>query len=100
MSINVNSEMNKLIHLLHENHIPFEIGTGIYHDEAAIQIFSPSAENCLIDAISHYYSYGGRQGLIELMGHGSGERITNYDVVGWLTAKEAIGYFTPIKYCK
>ena len=100
MSINVNSEMNKLIHLLHENNIPFEVGAEIYHDEAVIQIFSPSAEDCLLDAVSHYYSYGGRRGLIELMGHGEGERITNYDVVGWLTAKEAIGYFTPIKYYK
>ena len=100
MSINVNSEMNKLIHLLHENNIPFEVGAVIYHDEPCVQIFSPSAKNCLIDAVSHYYSYGGQFGSIELMGHGEGERITNYDVVGWLTAKEAIGYFTPIKYCK
>ena len=100
MSINVNSEMNKLIHLLHENNIPFEVGAGVYHSEPTIQIFSPSAEDCLLDAVSHYYSYGGQRGLIELMGHDAGERITNYDVVGWLTAKEAIGYFTPIKYCK
>ena len=100
MNVTANKEMNKLIGLLSANGIPFEVAARVWHHEACIIICSPSVEECQLDAVSHYYSYGGPQGLIEIMGHGAGKRITNYDVVGWLTAQEAIGYFTPIKYCK
>lgn len=85
-----NHEMNTLIRLLVNEGIPFEVVPIVLVDEPSLQICYPNSNNCILDAVSHKFSYGGNKGLIELMGEGD---ITNYDVVGWLTANEALKYF-------
>ena len=83
--------MTKLAVLLAKADIPFELRgqdcSGIY---ATVQICSPSVDDCRIDAICHQYSYGGNEGLLEILGEGLG------DVVGWLNAEEALTYFEKI----
>jgi len=85
-------EMNLLIKELIANNIPFEIWPFIVMGKPTFQICFPSKENCLVDAVSHEGSYGGPQGLIEVLGSVNND-YPNDDVVGWLTAKEAINYF-------
>lgn len=83
--------MTKLAVLLAKADIPFELrGQMGALDEATAQICSPSVNNCLIDAICHHYSYGGDQGLLEILAVGL------EDVVGWLSAEEAFTYFEKI----
>ena len=38
-------------------------------------------------------SYGGKDGLIEIMGEGANRDLTDYDVIGWLTAEDALNFF-------
>ena len=87
-------EMNNLIKLLAKNNIPFDVlafpplSTVREEDkDFGFQIFAPSYENHVIDAICHWGSYGYEDGLIEIM--------SDYfeDVKGWLTAEEAYDYF-------
>lgn len=83
--------MTKLAVLLAKADIPFELrGMTCGDATASVQICSPSIDNCYIDAICHQYSYGGREGLLEILG-GDLE-----DVVGWLSAEEAFAYFEKI----
>lgn len=86
--------MNNLIKLLAKNNIPFDVlafpplSTVREEDkDFGLQIFAPSYENHVIDAVCHRGSYGYENGLIEIM--------SNYheDVRGWLTAEEAYDYF-------
>ena len=89
----IHTEITKLAVLLAKEDIPFELVAWDCGGEATIQIASPSKENCVVDAICHKYSYGGKQGLIEVMGSAN-LNLPNDDVVGWLTANEAFEYFT------
>lgn len=82
-----NKEMNKLIRLLAEKHIPFEVRVVNIGEWPSLQICYPSCAECEIDAVSHSYSYGGKDGLIEILSK------HEIDVVGWLTAEEAEKYF-------
>lgn len=87
------TEMNKLIRLLVEEDIPFEVHPWTtWNGEAVFSICSPSRENCVVDAVSHNFSYGGEDGLIEVMGSANPDH-PNDDVVGWLTAEKALIYF-------
>jgi len=88
---NVNTEMNKLIYLLAENKIPFEVAAHIFNGEASIIICSPSVENCLIDAVSHNFSYGGKDGLIEIYDRTANDPFGSID--GWLGAEGALVHF-------
>lgn len=85
-------EMNLLIKELIAKNIPFEIWPFIVMGKPTFQICFPSKENCLVDAVSHECSYGGPKGLIEVLGSVNSD-YPNDDVVGWLTAKEAVNYF-------
>lgn len=85
-------ELVKLSSLLAEKGIPFECQTFFVAGELTVQICSPSIENMEVDAVSHSFSYGGKDGLIEVMGSVNPNK-PNYDVVGYLTAEEAIEYF-------
>ena len=93
------SEMNKLIKLLAKNDIPFEVRSinilpyGEDYPGSTIQICSPSDKNIWVDAICHRGSYGGKEGLIEIMG------IFEEDdgVIGHLTAEQAYGYFVKVR---
>ena len=91
MKRNPNVEMNKLIKLLCANNIPFEVYSfpafSSVNGDFGIQIFSPSLADNHIDAVCHWGTYGYEQGLIEIMS------IREEDVVGWLTAEEALPYF-------
>lgn len=90
MEKNPNVEMNKLIKLLAKQDLPFEVcsfpGFGDERD-FGIQILAPSLSERKIDAVCHPNSYGYKDGLIEIMS------FKEPDVVGWLTAEEALPYF-------
>jgi len=87
MSENNMTEMNKLVALLAKNNIPFEIKAFDFLDKSTWQICSPSIADTKVDAICHAGSYGHENGLIEIMSR------FEEDVVGWLTAEEALPYF-------
>lgn len=87
MSENNMTEMNKLVVLLAKNNVPFEIKAFDFLDKPTWQICSPSIEDTKVDAICHKGSYGHENGLIEIMS------LFEEDVVGWLTAEEALPYF-------
>lgn len=90
MERNPNVEMNKLIKLLAKKDLPFEVYSfpGSKDDvDFGIQILAPTMQERKIDAVCHPYSYGYGDGLIEIMS------CRENDVVGWLTAEEALPYF-------
>lgn len=98
-------EMNKLIRLLVLNGIPFEVlafpGYSAPREEDAdfgLQIFSPSFEKPMIDAVCHSGTYGYGRGLIqiqsELLQNSPGE--WEYGIRGWLTAEKALEYFKEV----
>lgn len=76
--------MNELIKELIKKEIPFEVTVQSLFN--AISVLSPSIEDPCIDAICHEGSYGGEQGLIEIMYH---KLDVQDDVVGYLTPAEA-----------
>ncbi len=84
------NEVIRLISLLAQAGVPFEVRKIFL---GSIQVCFPNVENCTLDAISHLGSYGGKDGLIEIMGDGENRDLTDYDVIGWLTAEEALNYF-------
>ena len=88
----ITTEMNKLIRLLVEEGIPFEVHPWVINGEATFQIASPTKKDCIVDAVCHHFSYGGEAGLIEVMGSANPNH-PNDDVVGWLTAEKALIYF-------
>ena len=96
----MHKEMTKLVSLIAKANIPFEIiasdRIGYYDQNEYItyNIAVPSSDianhySGAMDAASSDSTYGGRDGLIEVMGFRSCKDITNHDVVGWLTAEEA-----------
>ena len=44
-------------------------------------------DKCICDVVCHYYSYGGKEGLLEFMAD------DDSDPVGWLSAEEALVLF-------
>lgn len=91
--MNNNSEITKLACLLAKEGIPFELCPWVNNGKPTIQIASPNKECCIVDAVCHDNSYGGKQGLLEVLGSAN-PNLPNDDVVGWLTANEAFQYFT------
>ena len=86
------SEATKLTKLLAKNNIPYEISTFRLGDFPAIKIACPSEAECVVDAVCHPFSYGGKEGYLEVLGS-CNPHMENDDVVGWLTAEEAFQYF-------
>jgi hypothetical protein len=84
-----NTEMHKLVALLVKADIPFEIYPFTLGEETW-QIAVPNKAECVIDAVSHKFSYGGDKGLIEVMGSALDEM---GDVIGWLSGEEAFEHF-------
>lgn len=80
------TEMNKLIEMLNNANIPFELTTDILENENN-QVWYPSFKNPICDVICHQYSYGGRDGLLEIAGLLTEEEAEYNDVVGYLTAE-------------
>lgn len=90
MERNPNVEMNKLIKLLAKKDLPFEVYSfpgSKDEKDFGLQILAPTLQERKIDAVYHPYSYGHEDGLIEIMS------CREEDVVGWLTAEEALPYF-------
>ena len=58
------TEMGKLVNLLTDNNIPFEM--GYCYD--GLQLFYPSTAHRVCDAICNSGSYGHEVGLLEIMG--------------------------------
>ena len=77
------TEIDRLIDLLEIEGIPCEV-TDDACGNSMNQVWYPSREESICDAISHEYSYGGREGLIEIMGLTE----NNDDVEGWLYAEQ------------
>lgn len=75
-------EMNKLSAFLDEANVPYEIDY-IFGTE---QIIYPNKKHRICDAICHSFSYGGNEGLLEIMGLVSDDADDN--VEGYLTAVE------------
>lgn len=59
-------EMIKLITLLDANKVPYEINTQLL--TGTLQVCYPNKQNVICDAVCHKYSYGYKQGLLEIMG--------------------------------
>ena len=77
------SEMEKLIDMLTEARVPYEICIAF----STPQVCYPNQENCICDAICHKYSYGFEQGLLEIMGLVDEEEVGD-NVEGYLKAEE------------
>ena len=77
------NEMTTLIDRLISANIPFELTTDCCGNKNG-QLWYPSCENNVCDVICHEYSYGGKEGLLEIMGLSDDEED---DVTGWLTAE-------------
>lgn len=84
--------LNKLIRLLAEANIPNWVVLPM-SDKLNFAIVMYDAEgNTIADAVSHEFSYGGDNGLIEILGlDNDGNKYD--DVVGWLSAEEAFDIF-------
>lgn len=61
-----NIELNKLLVLLARAGIPFEVFPYSLCGEYYFQICYPDKENCVVDAVSTPYTYGGKTGLSKL----------------------------------
>lgn len=75
------TEMSKLALILMDFDIPFAVTKGVF-DEPHIRY--PEANNWTCDVISNDWSYGGSDGLLEIMGLVADD--VDDDVEGWLTA--------------
>ena len=78
------NEMVTLIDMLTSANIPYELTTDSCGNKNN-QIWYPSYENNVCDVICHEYSYGGSEGLLEIMGLVDDD--CGDDVEGWLTAE-------------
>lgn len=76
------TEMGKLIDLLTDNNIPFEM--GYCYD--GLQVFYPNIANRVCDAICHSGSYGHEVGLLEIMGLVDDD--IDDDVQGYLSGEQ------------
>ena len=79
------TEMEKLINKLAKADIPYEL--TVQPVTNSIQVWYPTQENPVCDVICHEYSYGGKDGLLEIMGLVD-ETKTEDSVEGYLTADE------------
>ena len=59
------TEMMKLINLLVENDIPFQV--IIQEELGTKQVFIPNYVKPMFDVVCNKYSYGGKDGLLEIL---------------------------------
>lgn len=77
------NEMQKLSNLLNKACIPYEVAFDYFSN---MKIMYPNQAYCKCDVICNDYSYGGTEGLLEIMGLVDND---NEDTVeGYLTAEE------------
>ena len=77
------NEMTKLIEILKKNNIPFEVASCW----GAPQVWYPNRKHAVCDAVCHKFSFGGKDGLLEIMGLVDEEEVGD-EVEGDLTAEE------------
>jgi hypothetical protein len=77
-------EIKRLVEMLEIANIPFELTDDIM-ENSDNQIWYPNYKEHICDVICHEFSYGGKDGLLEIMGLSENEYD---DVEGWLTAEE------------
>ena len=77
-------EIERLIEMLTNADIPFEVTDDVMGNSNN-QIWYPNFEKHICDVICHKYSYGGKDGYLEIMGLSDNEYD---DVEGWLTAEQ------------
>ena len=75
------THMIKLINLLAENNMPFQVIIDEELDNTK-QIFIPNYINPVFDIVCNKYSYGNKEGLLEIMNH------ENNECEGFLTAED------------
>lgn len=80
-------EIGKLINLLFDHCVPFEVTTDAEGNKYN-QVWYPSKEESVCNAICHKYSYGYENGLLEIMGLLTEEESKVDSVAGWLTAED------------
>ena len=76
--------IKKLSDMLTAANIPYELTTDPMGNSDN-QLWYPNYENNVMDAICNKYSYGGNEGLIEIMGLLTEEEAEYDDVIGYLT---------------
>ena len=81
------NEMEKLIKALEILEIPHEVLPDMWGNN---QVWYPARQGHIMDAICHQYSYGGNEGLLEIMGLLTEEEEKDDGVVGWLTAEDVL----------
>jgi hypothetical protein len=82
------NEMTKLLMALKALDIPHEVINQQW--TGTPQIWYPNAKEPKMDIICHEYSYGGRDGLLEIMGLLTEEEAEYDSVVGYLTAENVL----------
>ena len=80
------TEMQKLINKLAKADIPCELAVHPFTN--TLQVWYPTRENPVCDVICHEYSYGGKDGLLEIMGLVDEKKSGGDSVEGYLTADE------------
>ena len=80
------TEMQKLINMLAKADIPYELTVQPFTN--TIQVWYPTQANPVTDVICHEYSYGGKEGLLEIMGLVNEKNTGGDSVEGHLTADE------------
>lgn len=83
------NEMEKLIECLKVLEIPHEVIPQSFFKDS-LQVWYPSKKESIMDVICHDYSYGGSEGLLEIMGLLTPEEEQYDDVVGYLTAENVL----------
>lgn len=78
------TEMKKLINMLTEAGIPFQVTADMF---GTPQVWYPNRQNSVCDAICNECSYGGKEGLLEIMGLVDEEKVGD-SVEGHLTAEQ------------
>lgn len=84
--VNYNYEVLKLASLLQARGFRFSVNEIC---GGAQVILYDSRNKRVADAVCHHYSYGGDEGLLEIMGLGAED-----DVIGWLTAEDVLRIWT------
>ena len=79
------TEIEKLEDLIREKHPDWRISVEPCYEGQKLLLVLHDRYVC--DAVCHYYSYGGKEGLLEFMGDDGS------DPVGWLSAEEALLLF-------
>lgn len=79
-----NREMHRLANMLGGANIPYEI----HQMWGGLRIAYPNNTDVVCSVIQHAFSYGGKEGYLEIMGLLTEEEGEGNSVKGWLTAED------------